>query len=84
MVLDVLLQRHSGLWLWVDAPAFEPVVMTALARLITQAAYGTQEQSYSFPFLAAERSGGLWLVRVERVAIGHTTITVRVARRQEK
>ena len=73
--------RPGGLWLWVDAPAFEPVVMTALARFITQAAYSVQEQSYPF-FLAAERNGGLWLVHMERVVIGQTTVAVRVARRQ--
>lgn len=76
--------RPGGLWLWVDAPAFEPVVITAFARFITQAAYGNQEQSYSHPFLEVERSGGLWSLRVERVAVGHTTVAVRVARRRKQ
>lgn len=75
--------RPGGLWLWVDAPLLEPTAITALARLITRAAYGSPEQSYAFPVLKEERSGGLWQVHVKRIMIGYTSIALRIAYRCE-
>jgi len=87
-VLDAQTQREfarvvqpGGLWLWVDAPSLEPTAITALARLITRAAYGSPEQSYAFTYQEAEHSGGLWQVHVQRVMIGYTSVALRIAYR---
>lgn len=71
----------GGLWLWVDAPALNPAWHTTLARLITRVAVGNDSPSSPPAFLFTNASEQLWSVSTKRVAVGATSIGIRMARR---
>ena len=73
--------RPGGVWVWVDVPRLEPQGATGVALSLNKAVYGEHALQTAPRAFLEDTSGGLWNVDQHRVAVGNTTIGVRVARR---
>jgi ubiquinone/menaquinone biosynthesis C-methylase UbiE len=76
--------QPGGLWLWLDAPTLHPDAHTLPARLLTRLAWGNNDTlDTKLPTMMADRSAGLWQVELRHIAVGPSTVTLRLARRAQ-